>query len=186
MFTMIRDNRCAREAFLLARVAWLEPFWILLAGILVVFPATFISQRYHPYVLFSLFLFWPLRWVIYGRLSRRSPLDWGIAFFVALVASEPVGFGRSNNLMDLGRLFSLWAHALHGADQLATGATPTPILWPGFCSSLAAVSQCFPRLLRTGNPSSASLTCQSTTACKHYPSIWARPSMPIFWPAPWS
>lgn len=63
-------------------LAWLEPFWILLLGAFITLPGKFIPLSYHPYLLAGLFLFWPLRWIAYGRLSRRTPLDWSIALLL--------------------------------------------------------------------------------------------------------
>jgi putative inorganic carbon (HCO3(-)) transporter len=63
-------------------LTWLEPFWILLLGLPIIFPGKVTPLRFHPYLLAALFLFWPLRWLAYHRLSRRTPLDWSVAFIL--------------------------------------------------------------------------------------------------------
>ncbi len=64
------------------RLAWLEPFWILLLGLPIAFPGRFLPAQNHPALLGALFLFWPLRWLATGRLHRRTPMDWSLAFIL--------------------------------------------------------------------------------------------------------
>ena len=66
----------------LRHLLWLEPFWILLLGVAIIFPDRFRLMHYYPYLLAGLFLFWPLRWIVLGRLTQRTPVDWSIAFLL--------------------------------------------------------------------------------------------------------
>jgi len=43
----------------------LEPLWILGLGLPLTLPNKIVSISWHPYLLFALFLFWPLRWYNY-------------------------------------------------------------------------------------------------------------------------
>jgi putative inorganic carbon (HCO3(-)) transporter len=65
---------------ILNRLLWLEPFWILLLGIPLLLPGRFVPLPYHPYIVGGLFLFWPMRWLLWGMApiqnqpARRSSL----------------------------------------------------------------------------------------------------------------
>ncbi|HWQ84426.1 MAG TPA: hypothetical protein VN363_07665, partial [Anaerolineales bacterium] len=41
--------------------------------------ATFIDSRLLPLAVAVGLAFWPLRWQVTGRFTRRTPVDWGIA-----------------------------------------------------------------------------------------------------------
>lgn len=66
----------------LQRVAWLEPFWVALIGGLLLLPPRFLPEAvqpdltlYRPALTMLLVLFWPIRWLAYRQLTRRTPLD---------------------------------------------------------------------------------------------------------------
>jgi putative inorganic carbon (hco3(-)) transporter len=58
------------------RAAWrlleLEPLWILLLGVPLTFPGRWLPMAWHPYLLLSLFLFWPLHWIKYLRSKPHA------------------------------------------------------------------------------------------------------------------
>ncbi len=81
------------------RVAWLEPFWIALIGVLLLIPPRFVPAPLQglfsinrPALTALLFLFWPIRWLAYGRLTRRTPLDWPLLIMLIWL---PVGYWAS-------------------------------------------------------------------------------------------
>lgn len=81
------------------RVAWLEPFWVIAVGAVLLLPPRFLPEAqqplltlYRPALTLLLALFWPMRWLAYGRLTRRTPLDWPL---IALLAWLPVNYWAS-------------------------------------------------------------------------------------------
>jgi len=83
----------------LQRVAWLEPFWVAAIGVLLLVP-----QRFLPAIIQSQIEVWRasavvlpllgglLRWLAYGRITRRTPLD---APLFLLLAWLPVNYWAS-------------------------------------------------------------------------------------------
>lgn len=83
----------------LQRVAWLEPFWVAAIGVMLLVP-----QRFLPAVIQSQIEVWRasavvlpllgglLRWLAYGRITRRTPLD---APLFLLLAWLPVNYWAS-------------------------------------------------------------------------------------------
>ena len=55
--------------------------WVV-AGVVA---GSMLSSRLLPYTLGAAAVFWPLRWIATGRLSRRSPVDWAVALLVLMV-----------------------------------------------------------------------------------------------------
>ena len=85
----------------LQRIAWLEPFWILLLSWPLLLPQRFIPVSWQPIVatwrpalLALLALGWPIRWIAYGHFSRRTPIDWPLLFIVLWL---PVNFWASSD-----------------------------------------------------------------------------------------
>jgi putative inorganic carbon (HCO3(-)) transporter len=83
----------------LQRVAWLEPFWVSLIGAALLMPPRFLPEAlqpaftlYRPALTAALLLFWPIRWLAYGQLTRRTPLDWPLIFILAWL---PVNYWAS-------------------------------------------------------------------------------------------
>jgi putative inorganic carbon (HCO3(-)) transporter len=81
------------------RLAWLEPFWVILIGLALLMPPRFLPENlqsvltsYRPALTFLLVLFWPIRWLAYGQLTRRTPLDWPLVFMLAWL---PVNYWAS-------------------------------------------------------------------------------------------
>jgi len=75
---------------LLRKIAWFEPFWVLLVGVLLLVPARFLPpamwpqvQTARPWLIAALLLFWPVRRLAYGRLSAPSPLNLPLAVLIA-------------------------------------------------------------------------------------------------------
>ena len=96
----------------LRHLLWLEPFWILLLGAAIIFPDRFRLMHYYPFLLAGLFLFWPLRWILLGRLTQRTPVDWSIAFLLLwLPLNVFVATGQNVALRASGYVFvgiTLW------------------------------------------------------------------------------
>ncbi len=81
------------------RVAWLEPFWVMAVGAVLLLPPRFLPEAqqplltlYRPGLTLLLALFWPVRWLAYGRLSRRTPLDWPL---IVMLLWLPVNYWAS-------------------------------------------------------------------------------------------
>ncbi len=75
---------------LLRKIAWFEPFWVLLIGAFLLVPARFLPpamwpqvQTARPWLIAALLLFWPVRRLAYGRLSAPSPLNLPLAVLIA-------------------------------------------------------------------------------------------------------
>jgi putative inorganic carbon (HCO3(-)) transporter len=84
----------------LRRIAWLEPFWILAVGAVLLLPQRFalalpepLTGAWRPLLIALLLIGWPVRVLAYGRRSagavtavtRRSPLDWPIWLLVLCI-----------------------------------------------------------------------------------------------------
>jgi putative inorganic carbon (HCO3(-)) transporter len=94
----------------LRRIAWFEPFWVLAVGIGLLLPQRFlpapqgpIAGLWRPLLIGLLLAGWAVRALAYGRLTRRTPLDWPLLFLILCV---PV---------------SLWASADRGVSWVAAG-----------------------------------------------------------------
>lgn len=84
---------------LLRKWVWFEPVWVLFVGALLLLPPRFLSpaawdllQAARPWLIGALALFWPLRWLVYGRLTLASPLNIPLA---VLIAWLPVAYWAS-------------------------------------------------------------------------------------------
>ncbi len=84
---------------LLRKWVWFEPFWVLFVGAFLLLPPRFLPptawdllQAVRPWLIGALALFWPLRWLAYGRLTLASPLNIPLA---VLIAWLPVAFWAS-------------------------------------------------------------------------------------------
>lgn len=71
------------------KIAWLEPFWLLAAGPVLLLPGRFIPAglaasvpTLQPYALAVLALGWPLRWLAYGRPTQRTPITISLAILL--------------------------------------------------------------------------------------------------------
>ena len=104
----------------ITKLVRLEPAWVLLMGILTTFLGNAIALQYYPFLLCSLFVFWPLRRLAYGTLSRRSPVDWGIAL---LLISTAIGLWAST---DRAMSWPAATHILFGIAPLFSAL----INWP--------------------------------------------------------
>jgi len=74
---------------MLKRIAWLEPFWVLLWGSLLLLPMRFappalepLLTQGRPWFVLALGLGWLLRWIAYGRFSRPTPIDLPLLFIL--------------------------------------------------------------------------------------------------------
>jgi putative inorganic carbon (HCO3(-)) transporter len=68
---------------------WAEPIWVMGLGVLLLLP-----QRFLPEAIQAQAILWRasgvvvlifgglLRWLVYGRITRRTPLDWPLVFMV--------------------------------------------------------------------------------------------------------
>jgi len=84
---------------MLKRIAWLEPFWVLLWGALLLLPARFapaavepILAQGKPWFILALGFGWLVRWIAYGRFSRPTPIDLPV---LLLLLWLPVNFWAS-------------------------------------------------------------------------------------------
>ena len=64
---------------------WLLDYEALIIAAVVA--ATFVDSRWLPLALAVALAFWPLRWLVEGRFTLRTPLDWGM---VGLLGMLPV------------------------------------------------------------------------------------------------
>lgn len=71
----------------LARLLWLEPFWLALLAPSVLLPGRFWLASWQPGLVLLLFAFWPLRLVVTRRLYGPTPLGWSLALLLASVAA---------------------------------------------------------------------------------------------------
>ena len=55
--------------------------WIVSAAVLL----SILKTSLLPCAVFVAVLFWPLRWKVYGHLSKRTPVDLGIALLVIML-----------------------------------------------------------------------------------------------------
>jgi putative inorganic carbon (HCO3(-)) transporter len=83
----------------LRRIAWCEPFWVGLIGLLLLLPPRFFPTAVGPYfalgrpwLVLLLFAGWPVRRAAYGQFTRRTPLDGPL---LLLVLWLPVTFWAS-------------------------------------------------------------------------------------------
>lgn len=88
----------------LQRIVWAEPIWAIGLGVLLLLP-----QRFLPEALQAQTTLWRasgvvvlvlgglLRWLAYGRLTRRTPLDWPLAFMLIWL---PVNYWAAVNKAD--------------------------------------------------------------------------------------
>ena len=84
---------------MLKRIAWFEPFWVLLWGALLLLPARFapaaiepILAQGKPWFILALGLGWLVRGIAYGRFSRPTPIDLPV---LLLLLWLPVNFWAS-------------------------------------------------------------------------------------------
>ena len=62
------------------RVTSLE-IWIVGAAVL----ASMVMPSLLPWAVVAAMLFWPVRWIANGRLSKRTPVDLGIGFLLLMI-----------------------------------------------------------------------------------------------------
>ena len=77
---------------LLRRLAWFEPFWVLLWGALLLLPARFapaaieaVLAQGKPWFILALGLGWLVRWIAYGRFSRPTSIDLPVLLLLLLL-----------------------------------------------------------------------------------------------------
>jgi putative inorganic carbon (HCO3(-)) transporter len=94
----------------LSRIAWFEPFWVLAVGAGLLLPQRVLAavpdpapELWRPLLIALLLVGGAVRAVAYGRLTRRTPLDWPLLFLILCI---PV---------------SLWASADRGVSWVAAG-----------------------------------------------------------------
>jgi O-Antigen ligase len=94
----------------LRRIAWFEPFWVLAVGVGLLLPQRFTEAipgsaagLWRPLLFGLLLVGWAVRALAYGRLTRRTPLDWPLLFLILCI---PV---------------SLWASADRAVSWVAAG-----------------------------------------------------------------
>lgn len=78
----------------LEKLAWWEPFWILLLAPFVLFQGRFFPLSWHPFLIGAMFLGWPVRAVAYHCLSIRSPVNWCIGLLLVWL---PVNFWAASD-----------------------------------------------------------------------------------------
>lgn len=78
----------------LEKLAWWEPFWILLLTPFVLFQGRFLPISWQPYIIGILFLGWPVRALAYQDLSIRSPVNWCIGLLLAWL---PINFWAASD-----------------------------------------------------------------------------------------
>jgi putative inorganic carbon (HCO3(-)) transporter len=73
----------------LQRIVWAEPLWVMSLGVLLLLPQRFLPEAIQAQTalwrasgLVVLIFGGLLRWLAYGRLTRRTPLDWPLAFML--------------------------------------------------------------------------------------------------------
>jgi putative inorganic carbon (hco3(-)) transporter len=57
---------------------WVELLWLLTLAPFLLLPGRLVDAEWHPYMVAALFAGWPLRLLLYRRLSIRTPLDWSL------------------------------------------------------------------------------------------------------------
>ncbi|MCP4210349.1 MAG: O-antigen ligase family protein [Halieaceae bacterium] len=74
---------------MLRHLAWLEPFWVLIIGALLLVPARFTPTAFvhmldqaRPYLVLALLVGFMVRRLAYGHLSLRTPLDVPLALLI--------------------------------------------------------------------------------------------------------
>jgi putative inorganic carbon (HCO3(-)) transporter len=94
----------------LRRIAGFEPFWVLALGAGLLLPQRLLAAvpgpaagLWRPLLIALLLVGWAVRALAYGRLTRRTPLDWPLLFLILCI---PV---------------SLWASADRGVSWAAAG-----------------------------------------------------------------
>lgn len=122
---------------LLRKLVWLEPFWVLIAGALLLVPARFLPpsawehlQAARPWLIGALFAFWPLRWLIYGRLTTPAPVNLPLAILIIWL---PVNIWASADKVAsweaLGYLVFALALFFAGANWPPFLAAPQRLAW---------------------------------------------------------
>jgi putative inorganic carbon (hco3(-)) transporter len=61
---------------------WVELLWLVILAPFVLLPGRVVEAEWHPYVVAALFAGWPLRLLLYRRLSISAPLDWPLALLL--------------------------------------------------------------------------------------------------------
>jgi len=77
---------------LLRRLLWVEPFWIVALAPSLLFRDLLWDPWLHPWLILSLFLFWPLRLLVMRRIAPPSPLVWPA---LLLLLWTPIGLLNS-------------------------------------------------------------------------------------------
>lgn len=86
--TQPADNASRMRSWL-RRVAWCEPFWVSIIGLLLLMPPRFLPAPLEisiavgrPWLVLLLLSGWPVRRMAYGHFTRRTPLDWPLALLL--------------------------------------------------------------------------------------------------------
>jgi putative inorganic carbon (HCO3(-)) transporter len=82
------DN-ASRPRSWLRRVAWCEPFWVSVIGLLLLLPPRFLPAPLEMFIaagrawlVLLLLIGWPVRRMAYGYFTRRTPLDWPLLLLI--------------------------------------------------------------------------------------------------------
>jgi putative inorganic carbon (hco3(-)) transporter len=79
LYRSFSDNRSTIHPSMAAETwGWVELLWLITLTPFILLPGRLVDAEWHPYMVAALFAGWPLRLLLYRRLSIRTPLDWSL------------------------------------------------------------------------------------------------------------
>lgn len=87
---------------------WLEPVWLALLAPSLLIRDLFWDPWVHPWLILALFLFWPFRLLLTGRLAPATPVTWPA---LCLLVWTPIGLINAPD----------WEHSWHAIGFVALG-----------------------------------------------------------------
>lgn len=86
-------------------LGWLDPLLVILLTPFILLPGRLLPYSLHPILVCALLAGWPIRLLLYGRLTRRTPMDWALAFLlIGLPLNFLVAADRESAWIALGYL----------------------------------------------------------------------------------
>ena len=132
------------------RLVWLEPFWQLLLAPSVLFPGRFWAEGMQPFLIGSLFLFWPIRWFTSGRVSVKTSINgWVALLLLWLPVTLVISLYRPQSWASSGYLVLGIAFFFAAVNWAPFRKRPQWILLPLLAGSLA-LSLIGPQLMEAG------------------------------------
>ena len=82
---MDNSSSHSRATSNVAHILLLEPLWLALLGLPLLFPGRFLSFGWQAFFILALFLFWPIRWysIVQRRAQEKGFTPWQIVFLNA-------------------------------------------------------------------------------------------------------